>query len=130
MTLYHFTAERFLNGIKREGLTRGHMLASLKPVRLIANKQWLTSNAEFSQSWLNPRSILPYKRNEIRLKIIIPDQAKDNCRPWSQMKFLVPDVAQDLSAFGDPENWYIYDGHIPPTWIESVELNPQESEPK
>jgi hypothetical protein len=121
MKLYHFTAKCFLKGIEKDGLTRGCMLKSMSPPSFIPNSQWLTSNPEFEQSWLNPNSTLPYKRNEVRLTIEIPDHAEANAKPWSQMKFLVPEVAQDLSQFGDPENWWIYSGNIPPQWIATID---------
>lgn len=117
MILYHFTARRFLKSIKSSGLTEGMMLKSLAPPSFVFNKQWLTTNPTFEQSWLNPDSKLPYKRNEVRLTINIPEHGKPFCKPWTQMKFLVPEVAEYLSAFGDPENWYVYDGQIPPSWI-------------
>ncbi len=117
MKFYHFTALRFLNSIVKSGLTKGRMLRSLDPITFYSNYQWLTTNSTFDQSWLNPNSTLPYKRNEVRLTIDVPDHAMELCKPWSQMKFLVPDVAKDLSAYGDPENWWVYSGNIPARWI-------------
>lgn len=122
MTFYHFTANCFLKGIKRDGLTRGHMLKSMDPPSFIPHRQWITTNPEFDQSWLNPESKLPYKRNEVRLTIDIPDHAMIYAKPWMQMKFLVPEVAKDLSAFGDPENWWIYSGNIPAQWITKIDF--------
>jgi hypothetical protein len=116
-TFYHFTAQRFLKSILKNGLTRGCMLKTLNPLTVIPNKQWITKNPDFDQSWLNPNSTLPYKRNEVRLTICIPEHGMENCKPWTQMQFLVPDVAKDLSAYGDPENWWVYDGNIPAIWI-------------
>lgn len=123
MTLYHFTAKRFIESILKAGLTKGVMVKTISPVTFIFNKQWLTKNPEFNQSWLNPNSQLKYKRNEVRLTIEIPIKQTQNCQPWSQMRFLVPLVADELSAFGDPENWFIYQGNIKPEWIIDVYQN-------
>jgi hypothetical protein len=112
MTLYHFTAKRFLDSILRNGITKGVMVKSLNPPKFILNKQWLTKNKSFDQSWSHGTGLLPYKRNEVRLTIEIPIEKIENCKPWTQMQFLVPDVAKELSAFGDPEN---------PEWISFIE---------
>ncbi len=117
MKFYHFTAKRFLESILRNGLTKGHMLISFTPLKFVPNKQWLTVNPVFEQSWLNPNSTLPYKRNEVRVSVNISDAQMQFCKPWSQMQFLCPAVAKDLSAYGDPENWYVFDGIIKPEWI-------------
>jgi len=130
MTYFHFTALCFLKNIRSEGLTKGKMLKSIRPISWINNRQWLTTNPIFDQSWLNPNSTLPYKRNEVRLTLEIPEFAIENVRPWNQLKFLVPDVAQDLSAFGDPENWYVYEGNIPAQWIEKIDyMKPEQPKP-
>lgn len=117
MKLYHFTAKRFVSAIEKHGLTMGRMLKSVQPLQFILKKQWLTKNEDFAQEWAKGTGRLPYKRNEVRLTVEIPKSHEANCKPWSQMRFLTPDVAEDLSAFGDPENWYVYDGFVPPEWI-------------
>lgn len=119
---YHFTAKRFVDSIMKEGITRGMMVKSINPVRLIPNKQWITVNPEFEQEWARGTGKLPYQRNEARLTIEIPLDQISHCKPWTQMKFLVPLVAEDLSRFGDPENWHIFQGEIPPTWITQIDF--------
>lgn len=119
-TFYHFTAERFLMSILREGITRGVMVKSMNPPSFLFKKQWVTVNPDFEQAWSKGTGRLPYKRNEVRLTVEIPDNKEINCKPWSQMKFLTPEVADDLSRFGDPENWWIYQGEIRPEWISEV----------
>lgn len=123
MKLYHFTAKRFLKKIEVEGLTRGVMLKNLNPPQFIFDKQWLTSNGSFDQGWSVGTGRLPYKRNEVRLTIEIPESHLHNCKPWTQMKFLVPEVADDLEAsdLADPENWWVYDGIIMPSWIKQID---------
>lgn len=123
-TFYHFTAKRFLPGIQREGLTHGRMLKSISPLTFLESKQWLTKNSDFNQEWAHGTGALPYKRNEVRLTVSVPISKMQNCKPWTQMQFLVPLVAKDLSAYGDPENWFIYQGQIKPDWIVKIEERP------
>lgn len=125
MTLYHFTAKRFLAGIEKEGLTRGVMLKSMNPPKFLHNKQWLTTNPSFDQGWSIGTGRLPYKRNEVRIEFEIPLDSRGNLKPWSQMRFLVPEVADDLEAsdLADPENWWIYQGDVKPWWIREVVFN-------
>lgn len=124
-TLYHFTAKRFLESIKRQGLTRGMMLKSIQPLQFLPNKQWLTTKKEFDQGWSIGTGRLSYKRNEVRLTVEIPIDAQGNLKPWTQMRFLVPLVANDLedSDLADPENWWIYQGKIKPKWITEIKFN-------
>lgn len=122
-TFYHFTAKRFLESIQKEGITRGVMVRTFNPPTFLHNKQWITINPEFDQSWAVGSGILPYKRNEVRLTIELPLAEIENCKPWSQMRFLTPAVAKDLEAYGDPENWHIFQGRIKPQWITQVDYN-------
>lgn len=117
MNLYHFTAKRFLDGIKNDGLTRGHMVKTLNPPSFIPGMQWLTKNGEFSQSWAKGAGRLLYKRNEARITFCLPDDDR-KLMPWlGKAEFLTPEVSRDLSAYGDPENWFVYDGSVPASWI-------------
>lgn len=123
---FHFTAKRFVEYILKDGITRGVMVKNLNPPQFIYFKQWLTRNPDFQQSWAVGTGRLPYKRNEIRLTVEIPLEKLENCKPWTQMKFLVPNVAKDLSAFGDPDNWWIYQGTIDPKFIIKIDENPNQ----
>lgn len=116
MTFYHFTAKRFLESIKKEGLTKGGVLTQEKPPKVQWGVQWITKNPNFDQSWLNPNSRLPYKRNEVRLTLDIPLDDL-NLKRWIDIKDRYPLTGEILSAFGDPENWYCYYGKIKPDQI-------------
>jgi len=120
---YHFTAKKFLESIQKEGITRGVMVKTINPPSFLHNKQWITTNSNFKQDWAIGTGRLPYKRNEVRLTIEIPLGEIENCKPWSQMRFLTPEVAKDLEAFGDPENWHIFQGKIKPQWITQIDFN-------
>lgn len=121
--LFHFTSERFVCSIMKEGLTRGKMLADwsddLKKVKLINGWQWLTTNESFDQSWAVGTGKLPYKRNEVRMTIIVPE-GRHRLNPWSQIQFLFPRTAPILNAYGDPESWWLYEGTVKPDWIKEL----------
>lgn len=85
--------------------------------------QWLTSNPDFKQSWAKGTGRLPYKRNEVRLTVSIPEEFYKNLKPWEQMKLLTPAVAGLLSLYGDPENWLLYEGTISPEWVTEIVNN-------
>lgn len=104
------------------------MVKSFQPASFVFNKQWITKNSSFDQGWSVGSGLLPYKRNEVRLTIQIPLSKIENCKPWTQMKFLVPLVSNDLesSDLADPENWWIYQGEINPKWITKVDFNKDE----
>lgn len=127
MIFYHFTAKRFVPSILKEGLTRGVMLKSWvgDKVEFIPHRQWITTKKEFDQGWSVGTGRLPYKRNEVRMTVDIPLEFMVNCKPWTQMRFLVPEVAKDLEndERADPENWHIYQGNINPNWIVEVVEN-------
>lgn len=106
----------------KQGITLGRMVRSMDPPSFISNKQWLTKNESFAQGWSVGTGRLPYKRNEVRLTVEIPLSEMENCKPWTQMRFLTPLVAYDLedSPHADPENWWIYQGKIKPDWIKEI----------
>ena len=53
MKLYHFTAERFLKGIQKDGLTKGHFPLLIKndEIKLMKNCQWLTKRSGWDQAF-------------------------------------------------------------------------------
>lgn len=106
------------------------MVKQIDPAKFIFNKQWITKNPSFDQSWAKGTGRLPYERNEVRLTIEIPLKEMINCKPWSQMKFLTPEVAEFLSCMGDPENWHIFSGRIKPAWIITIDENIKSEEIK
>lgn len=117
MTFYHFTARRFVDSIKRMGLTRGKLLKNYSPIEITDGYQWITTNSDWNQEWAVGTGMLPYKRNEVRLTIKIPKTSLSDCIPWSRLRFLIPNTADILGSRGDPENWWVFDGRIKPSWI-------------
>lgn len=119
ITLYHFCAEFCVRSILENGLTMG-----ITPIwegnnlHIEKKTQWLTSDgAPDHQSW-NTKHLLPYSRTAYRFTINIP---------YSHRKKLI--LAKDFVAqcaaenaslvlgWSGSENWYIFQGIIPPAWI-------------
>lgn len=121
MILYHFTSPLHIDSIRAQGLTRGVVLASIRPLGFLPCCQWLTKNPEFQQSWcLKQYSTLSYDRSAFRITVEIPD---DDPRlfTWHEVTKALPlDVVFSLNSHGDHENWYIYRGIVLPKWFTSV----------
>ena len=120
--LYHFTSDLHISGCLCEGLTKGVTIIgrTCTGIKMIDNTQWLTGNPNFEQSW-QLHSTLPYDRTANRLTIHIPKLSMKNLISWCQDgRILTPEFYDILSTHGDPENWFIYLGGIPPEWIIEV----------
>lgn len=120
MQLYHFTAKHLAKKIKKQGLTLGFMPVSLDPPKADPGYIWLTSNKSWEQECLRGSGRLPYKRNEVRMTVVIPDHGLSRILKFDQNKDLSP-IYEDMTRYGDPENWYIYKGIIPKGWIRKIE---------
>lgn len=122
MKLYHFTSPIHVEGCKKEGINRGS-IPLYKDGRhgLLPGWQWLTSNPDFGQEWANKEhSTLPYDRTAYRLTVVIPKTSKNRLHKWLDICGSLP-IDKHLNAFGDPENWYVFQGRIKPGWIRQVE---------
>ena len=132
MKLYHFTPTHLLDDIKIMGLTRG-MIPILKSGRngdrkedfkVIPGYQNLTVNKAFNQSW-EEQSSLPYRRNAVRITVKIPKNYRCNLFYWLRFCDAVNlNSARVLNSYGDPENWYVYRGKIPPKWFRAIDFRP------
>jgi hypothetical protein len=123
--LYHFTAEHLLDRIKREGLTMGGVVVSLFPPKIKNGYRWLTLNPEFSQSW-NAQFLVKYDRAAIRIEIEVP-LTSPRLMKWVPRgrELTTIQTYEDLNRFGDPENWFVWKGDIPPTWFVGVATRQQ-----
>lgn len=125
MRLYHFTARRFVDAILRDGICRGGVLVSVNPVRIDTAYRWLTTNPDWlAQEWAEGTGRLPYKRDEARLAVDVPDHAAGNVLTWCVSGPIISRYYRLLSGYGDPENWRLYFGNVPSKWITEVEYNP------
>ncbi len=128
MKLYHFCPKWMMEGILREGLTLGKIVLRGLPDPLFAEGyQWLTKNPDFNQSWCE-YSTLPYRRNEVRLTVKIPFTRARQAIRWLLFCKVNPEHKEmwdTLNCYGDPENWFVYHGRIPPEWIKKVKMNSQ-----
>ena len=125
MELFHFTASRFIDSIRREGLNKGGVL-ELQELGAFLHRGfvWLTANESFyTQGWSTMLG-LPYDRSEFRMTVDIPDSHADRLTRW--LTFCEQGRVNTLTAAianmaGDPENWWLYEGAIPPRWIKSFD---------
>lgn len=112
----------------RKGLTMGCIPIAVDPPKLMHGFRWLTKNKKWEQAWCDPRiSSLPYRRNAYRLTIKIPKRFKHKVINWLSLckTDKIPKLTSDaLNAFGDPDNWRLYQGDIDPRWIIEVKRNP------
>lgn len=117
MILYHFTSPVNVDSILKYGINRGDV-----PTTPSQGFQapWLTSNSEpAKQKW-----IAKTDKNKVRLTINVKKQ--DRLRKWSSFaKALEMEEwwynALDYVGGNQSDNWYIYLGRIPPSWIMKVE---------
>ncbi|OPX91906.1 MAG: hypothetical protein A4E53_00626 [Pelotomaculum sp. PtaB.Bin104] len=120
MKFYHFTSPYHLKPIMVHGITRGVIpTGTLLNPHFVHGYQWLTINPEFTQSW-NEGSSLPYNRCAFRLTIEIPRQQRNKIIEWLKVCDKISTMADDLNGYGDPQNWRLYHGEIPPNWIMAV----------
>jgi len=117
--LYHFTPSWMLDSIKKTGIREGRVIVQERPPKFKAGHQWLTVNPDFNQSW-DALSTLPYDRTENRIEVKIP--RIQNLFKWSLFgkKIAGEEMFNVLSAYGDPENWYIYRGIISPGYFVEI----------
>lgn len=125
MILYHFTAARLVERIKREGITLGGVLDIVKGQTVIRRGHlWLTVNANFyDQEWNSMETIL-YDRAEFRITVEVPTAEAHKVINWVEFcnnGGVHKEVSRTLNALGDPENWRLFKGAIPPAWFTAID---------
>lgn len=128
MKLYHFTASRFVEEIKKDGLTLGQMPIFTKTKTILMGPcQWLTSDGRFDrQNWAT-RQLIDYDRTDVRLTVTIPKTARDKlCRAYDLLPHLPEEGRRIITDWEGSENWYLFFGRIPPGWIREIVEKPKE----
>ncbi len=146
LTFYHFCSEKDMLEAKRLGIIKGIVPWETTPDRdnvkrtklnFVRLHQWLTTNKTFinldAPSDLGPANttLLPNRRAECRLTIVIAGENKRNLVSWvkfanaNQMP-LRKDIERDLI---NPADWWLYAGMILPSWITKVDANPHAPKP-
>ena len=118
---YHYTAKRFIPGIKKHGLTEGRtpIINNEGYLKFIVGTQWISkeSNPD-NQLWAIPQEI-DYSRRQCRLLIDIPEQFMKNVMSMDDFMevagHLVPEGFNDFPD--ETKDWYIYYGRISSDWI-------------
>lgn len=59
------------------------------------------------------------------MTVVIPEEKEHQLYKFDEHQYLTP-IYEDLTMYGDPENWYVYKGVIPTGWIRKT--TPTESE--
>ena len=118
MKFYHFTARHRLEPVIRHGLTLGSMpVIDGGTILRIPGYQWLTKQTCFRQSW-NEASLLPFDRTAYRIEIAIPRSARRQLLPWPHWKAEMGErMMPGFDTHGDPENWLMFKGTVPPAWF-------------
>ena len=127
-TLYHFTSQQLIKAVLAQGLTRGMVPWDIDPqtleVRCKHNCQWLTAESSYEQPWALLGS-LPFARNRFRITVMIPPPVLPRLMAWPEIcRQLCPESAAGLNACPGWADWYVFRGHIPPSWFLTVERNP------
>lgn len=128
-TFYHFTSSMHLLGVKKSGIEKGaipfRMLDDGR-ITFMRGYQWLTLDGEWDQSWATPElSNLPYRKNEYRLTVQVPNFAMRNLVSWSEYSQKVnPPSALYIQSFRGYRHWWLYNGIIPFIWVVAVDHNP------
>lgn len=122
MKLFHFTSRHHVQDVLRIGLTKGVIVTgdTLLNPGFIYGYQWFTANPAPEQSW-NEGSSLPYDRCEYRLTVNVPDIYECNILNWLEGGRSLSTFYDIANSYGDPENWRLYKGVIPPGWIKRVD---------
>lgn len=135
MILYHYTSRHHIPRIQINGLRKGvipwNMDARGKP-GFVAGWQWMTLNGDFNQAWALPQpfSKLPFRRDEYRITVKIPQAALERVVPWPVMAAKYhPDSEEFINSFADHIHWRLVSGIIPPAWFVEVIQNPHPQVP-
>jgi len=124
MKLYHFTADLFLRGIIRDGITNGVTpLIFNGQLVLVKKTQWLTKNPSFIQPWHDPDlTKLAYDRRVNRLTVKIPTKSQLYLWDWKTIeKKFKRYFIRGFDFHEDRINWFIFNGRIKPSWIREID---------
>lgn len=147
MRLFHFTGRSHLEGIQKQGLTKGSLVVPiLEPpygrYGKSSDVQWLTDNPSFEQEWGSRVLRHPEgecDRMEMRFTFKIPN-GDPRLRRWLDfaeeliargMDRARIDVVNGLWKEGEPRlwgdeytHWWVYGGTVPARWISNLQARP------
>lgn len=139
MILYAFTDRAHLEACRTTGIEHGFIPYTVVPkdrgksleLKKWPTYQWLTNNKEFIDMTSNrgPKktAVLQGRKQEYRLKLNIPSYGRGRLRAWDDFARTnaIPlrwQIWLDLA--GKHEEWWIYAGVIPSSWIREIRRNP------
>lgn len=148
---YHFLSERNLILAKEAGITEGVLPLQVIPdmrdlkkntFRYMRAVQWLTKVPEFipmDADFGPPRtSKLPGRKSEYRITVDIPGGYRMNIERWTVLAPRLKKVDESRGGIrlhesleaeinldlGNPADWWLFGGTIPPTWFRDIKKNP------
>ena len=122
MTLYHFCANRHVKRILHDGLCIGGVtVATDTGFRLHAGYSWLTLDGDPArQSWAT-REMIRYSRTDWRLTVKIPKSEECRILGRDALEAELPGSGVLFDGWPGSENWRVYHGYIPRSWIVAVD---------
>lgn len=136
MRVFHYTATHHAREILVSGaISRGHIPVPDAAGEYLAGHipgwQWVTTDAEWRQSWAT-RIKHNCDRTEVRFVLEIPLLELHRLKRWDAVAAnygYTPDLAQQFAEIGggkDSSHWYVFQGPIPAAWIVDLERRPNE----
>lgn len=130
--LYHYTGHDHVDGIRRDGITRGSVYVPWATgYRVVHGVQWLTDSDDWSgQGWATQIVLRNHDRTSVRYSVVIPKSARPNLHRWNDYARVVLRVPEHhLRAFNqaggsDGSRWYVYVGRIPCGWLRAIDERP------
>lgn len=150
---YHFLSEADLIDARQTGITNGVLALAVIPdahnlkrntFKHMRGIQWLTTNKRFipmDAPYGPPRSSMyPGRKAAYRVTVSIPPEFRRNTPDWptfahhmieggyfegNHLYKLDPKMYQEINLdLGNPGEWFLFCGPIPPEWISTPVRNP------
>ena len=151
-TFYHYTSEKDLAIAKQYGIVTGILPCQIIPdaqnlkrntFRFIRLVQWLTKNPAFIDlaAPIGPArtSVLPGRKSEYRITVKIPPEYRSNVVRWPIFASAMREIDENKTGLikldpamekeinldlGNPGDWWVFGGIMPPEFIIAVDRNP------
>ena len=120
MKIYHFCSAKHVRPILKQGIrTGGVVLLGKDGYDLRVGWQWLTLDpVRENQSWAT-RNLVKYDRTAYRLTVELTDDSVLYDRDGLEKE--IPGSHVLFDGWPGSENWRVYRGKIPKSWIQTIE---------
>lgn len=125
MRLYHFCNERDVKSIMGTGLKLGKLVvpsySNLAGFVIYDDWQWLTLDPDpKAQTWAT-KNLIGYSRTQWRLTVEIPKKYEKRLFDREGIRAQHRRADELFRKFEGCENWRVYHGQIPKSWIVAAE---------